>query len=81
MRRLVDNNNYKVQYISYWCHNIIQRTICLYYINIDVYNLCLGQSFIVTCSSATWYFILPVAELLSLYGDLQYNTAITVQDM
>jgi hypothetical protein len=31
-----------------------------------------------TCSSATWY-ILPVAELLSLYGDLQYNTAVTVQ--
>ena len=39
------------------------------------------QSFIVTCSSATWYFILPVAELLSLYGDLQYTTAVTVQDI
>jgi hypothetical protein len=35
----------------------------------------------VTYSSATWYFILPVAELLSLYGDLQYNTAVTVQDI
>ena len=34
-----------------------------------------------TCSSATWYFILPVAELLSLYGDLQYNTAVTVRDI
>ena len=34
-----------------------------------------------TCSSATWYFILPVAELLSLYGDLQYDTAVTVQNI